>query len=93
MHALMNWLLTAPDNINEIQLFFPVRGHSFLPADRVFGRMEKDLKKEDTIVTQNKYLDIYRQHGIVKDWTIKNIKLLEEKYKKIVTYKRSKDCQ
>lgn len=87
VHALMNWISGAPLNIKEIQVYFPVRGHSFLPADRTFGRVEKDLRKEDTIITKEKYLEIYKTHGNVKelgkDWHVKNIKELEKKYRKI----------
>lgn len=43
MHLLMYWLHNeSPDNIEEIEITFPVRGHSYLPADRVFGRVEKE---------------------------------------------------
>lgn len=44
----MEWFLGANINIREIQLFFPIKGHSFLPADQVFGQVEKYLRKEDT---------------------------------------------
>ena len=33
-------------NVN-IEYTFPVRGHSFLPADRVFGRIEQDIRKKN----------------------------------------------
>lgn len=35
----------APEHIKEIELVYPIRGHSFLPSDRVFGTIEKKLKK------------------------------------------------
>ena len=38
--------------------YFPVRGHSFLPADRVFGRIERDIKRQDTILLPADYVDI-----------------------------------
>jgi len=35
-----------------VEHYFPIRGHSFLPADRVFGRIEKVFRKvEKNIVT------------------------------------------
>lgn len=87
LHTLMNWLLQVPPHITEVQLHFPVRGHSFLPADRAFGRVEKDLKREAVIANKEKYIEIYKQHGTIKelgkDWSIKNIKVLEKQYIKL----------
>nr|CAI5844727.1 unnamed protein product [Callosobruchus analis] len=44
------WLISAPQHLDKMQIIFPVTGHSFLPADRVFAFIEKDVKKLDTIV-------------------------------------------
>lgn len=55
----------APLNMNEIELIFPVTGHSFLPSDRVFGRIEKKIKKISTITNPENYLDIFRENGTV----------------------------
>lgn len=56
----------------NIEYTFPVRGHSFLPADRVFGRIEQDIRKHDTILVPSKYVQILSKHGNVlvygKDW-------------------------
>ncbi|KAG8334467.1 hypothetical protein J6590_089745 [Homalodisca vitripennis] len=40
-----------------------VRGHTFLPADRVFGRVERELKKHVTIQSKEEYLNVYRMFG------------------------------
>lgn len=52
--------------------YFPIRGHSFLPADRAFGRIEQDIRKKDTILMPEEYSEILRKHGTVyeygKDW-------------------------
>lgn len=67
----------APANIKIIELIFPTPGHSFLPPDRIFGRIEKVLKKEVTIANPDKYITIFEDHGttsrlgvdcLVKDW-------------------------
>ena len=34
---------------------FPERGHSYLPADRVFGRVQLDIKKRDQILKPDEY--------------------------------------
>ena len=49
---LMKWIASvAPTTIQGIELFFPVAGYSFMPPDRVFGRIEKELKTTDPIIT------------------------------------------
>ncbi|KAK0154986.1 hypothetical protein N1851_002689 [Merluccius polli] len=56
----------------DITYFFPVRGHSFLSADWVFGRVEQDIRKQPTILLPEEYVSILRKHGTVhqhgKDW-------------------------
>lgn len=52
----------APRNVQQIELIFPVPGHSFLPPDRVFGRIEKILKKEATTVDPRRYVNIFKEH-------------------------------
>ncbi|CAH4035754.1 unnamed protein product [Pieris brassicae] len=59
------WLCNAPGHINDIELVFPVPGHSFLPADRVFGNIERELKRKEVIVQPNGYHDIFSHYGTV----------------------------
>ena len=75
IHSLMFWLSNfAPVNIKKIILIFPVRGHTFLPADRVFGRVEKLLRSHSTILTKEKYNELYSDLGDVQklgnEWTV-----------------------
>lgn len=88
IHALYYWLKKkSPENLNEIHLTFPVRGHSFLPADRVFGRVEKALRKYTSLKTKEEYEDIYNSFGTVKslssDWILYDVKKLQSFLKKI----------
>lgn len=46
-----------------MEIIFPVTGHSFLPADRVFALTEKKIRKCDTIVQPEEYEDIIKQHA------------------------------
>lgn len=63
---LSHWLgCKAPVHVRSAELIFPVTGHSYMPPDRVFGVIEKDIKKKDTIVQPQEYLDIFSQHGTV----------------------------
>jgi len=61
-----------------VEHYFPVRGHSFLPPDRVFGRMEKVFRKETNLLLPSEYYDIYRDFGTVcilgKDWVLGDYK-------------------
>ena len=87
MHALAFWLLKeAPPHVTEISVFFPVRGHSFLPADRVFGRVEKELMKIPEIFNPTDYEKVYRSVGntrvLGRDWVVKDYKELTQILKK-----------
>lgn len=39
----------APEDVIEIELMYPVMGHSFLPPDRGFGQIEKETRKLEVI--------------------------------------------
>lgn len=82
VHTLMHWLYhDAPKTINSITIFFPIRGHSYMPADRVFGRAEKILRKHSVLKTPESYYDLYSQIGEIRklgeDWKLYNIKAAE----------------
>lgn len=47
----------------KVEWFFPVRGHSYMPADRAFGIIEKKLKDETVLLVPEKYDDIVRTVG------------------------------
>lgn len=88
IHILAFWLRNeAPASVTEIILHFPVRGHSYLPADRVFGRAEKILKTHNIIANPEEYRGYYGQVGRVRslgtDWELYNIKGLSETYNKV----------
>lgn len=85
LHALMYYLAKHEGSLNKISINFPVRGHSFLPADRVFGQAEKLLRKKPTMIFKEEYFDEYQKVGEVKklgsDWLLINVKSLAEKLK------------
>lgn len=67
MGMLSYWIYNnAPANIQQIEYIFPVVGHSFLPSDRVFARIEKAVKDKNIIVNPNEYSDIFKQFGTVR---------------------------
>lgn len=63
---LLRWLLQAPKNIEGVELIFPVRGHSFIPPDRLFGLCEKDFKKQEVIETPQGYIDIIQKYATIR---------------------------
>lgn len=47
MSMLLSMAVKRPaDNPIATEYHFPIRGHSYLPADRVFGRIEKDIRRK-----------------------------------------------
>lgn len=74
---LGKWLTTeVPRHIKKVEIIFPVVGHSFIPPDRVFARIEKDLKKREVIASPEEYQEIIDQYCTttaldaitVRDW-------------------------
>ncbi|KAG8248005.1 hypothetical protein J6590_049353 [Homalodisca vitripennis] len=64
LYSLMHFLLKTETKVETIQLVFSVRDHSFLPADRVFGRIEKLLRKRTSIELSCKDGCFIRMEGI-----------------------------
>lgn len=69
-----SWLTKyASSNIIKMELVYPMTDHSFLPSDRVFGLIEKELREKTTIITVKEYHEVFEKYGTVKvvgqDWT------------------------
>ena len=62
---LSKWLLSAPLNLITVEIYFPVVGHSFLPPDRVFAKIEKETRKKEIILQPETYNEILSDHGTV----------------------------
>jgi len=53
MGLISTWFLhLAPVHIEALEMIFPIVGHSFLPADRVFANMEKKQKRKMLLLVQ-----------------------------------------
>lgn len=60
------WFLNfAPKNVEKLEFVYPIVGHSFLPADRVFARIEKRIKNYDVIIDPTEYANIFSDYGTV----------------------------
>ncbi|PSN33623.1 hypothetical protein C0J52_20104 [Blattella germanica] len=68
-------------------MVFPVRGHSYLPADRAFGIMEKELRRYSEVLTPEDYHNLYRNVGKVSvlgtDWQVQDFKSFSSKLHKL----------
>lgn len=90
--AMMSMLLALVAKRNaskklKVEYNFPIRGHSFLPADRVFGRVEQSIRKQDTIMLPKDYENILASHGKVMvygtDWSARDYKAEVKKFTKV----------
>lgn len=95
LSMLQSWLFGAPKHIEKILIIYPVRGHSFLPCDRLFGRISRDIQKKDTILIPQEYHEISRAHAetliLPVDWRIHDWKLrYSTLYKPLSSIQKSK---
>lgn len=55
-----------------IDYYFPIRGHFYLPSNRIFGQIERVLHKTAVIKTPAQYHEVYEHFGTVHiyddDW-------------------------
>lgn len=74
-----HWLSEfAPNHVKNVELVFPVRGHSFLPSDRYFGLVEQDIRKKQSLYSPHEYHNMFAKHATVKqaevDWPVLSFK-------------------
>lgn len=74
-HELLLVLSALSHEINVIfELNYPMAGHSILPADRMFGRLEKILRRYDTLLTPAEYVPLLAKVSYTRvlslDWSV-----------------------
>lgn len=72
------WLLLHR-NIKKIEIYFPITGHSYLPSDRVFGHIEREIKRKEVIVQPQQYHDIISNHATLVLMGINDCKIFDWK--------------
>lgn len=72
------WLILHP-GIKNIEVYFPITGHSYLPSDRVFGHIEREIKRREVIIQPQEYHDIIANHGTVIHMGTNDCKVLDWK--------------
>lgn len=65
MAALLHYINYKTIHFTEIKHYFPVRGHSYMPPDQVFGRIEKSLRNKEVIVSPNTYYEHFKKFTTV----------------------------
>lgn len=85
MGTLMNFLEQSK-TFSTIKNVFPVRGHSYMPVDRIFGRIEKQYRRFEEMISPKNYYDVLEKTGQLfrygQDWIVKDIKSETKKYLK-----------
>ena len=51
-------------NLEEIQVFYPLPGHSRLPCDRDFARIEKRRRRKDRVVKPSEWVSLVKETDI-----------------------------
>lgn len=44
-------------------MYFPITGHSYLPSDRVFGHIEREVKRKEVIIQPQEYHNIIANYA------------------------------
>lgn len=82
MAFLLNFI-NKSSVFHTIEHYFPIRGHSFLPPDRVFGRIEQVYRSKQQILEPQEYHSVLSNHATLKilgtDWRVLNFKKCAEK--------------
>lgn len=87
---IMYWLDNfAPNNIEDVTLIFPTTGHSYMPPDRVFGNIEREIKTHATITKPEDLITIIKKFSNVlyvpKEITVYDFRTLASKIVKEVS--------
>ena len=62
-HWLHEITVGGGSQIKDVSLIFPVRGHSFLPCNRLFGRILQGTASKSNITIPEKYHEIFKLHA------------------------------
>jgi len=63
--ALLHFVNFKAKIIKEIKHYFPIRGHSYMPPDQIFGRIEKNLRQMENIISPEEYYNIFKKYTTI----------------------------
>lgn len=74
-HTFVRFLmaLQASKRFKIIYHYFPVRGHSYLPCDRDFGTIKRNIRKHDRVYLPQEYEDMITTSRKTKPFTVKTV--------------------
>lgn len=76
--CLLEYVHSSDMVFKDVTFTFPIVGRSYLPPDKVFGRIKKTIRKREEILTPDGYHEILKAHGNLKvypqNWTIMDYK-------------------
>lgn len=76
--TLLSYMNSSNSPFKTCRITFPIRGHSYLPPDQVFGRVEKEYRRYEVMKMPKSYHNILERHGIVRhinsSWQVKDYK-------------------
>jgi hypothetical protein len=55
------WFLNTTADFHKIEYVFSIIGNSFLPADRVFARIENEINRNDIIIDTEEYTTFFSE--------------------------------
>jgi hypothetical protein len=93
-HAIVRFLmyLTETKRFQKIEQFFPIRGHSFLPCDRDFSIIKREIRKHDRFYTIHEITEMIIQSSKSNKFIVKEVsteEILDFKNWWPVLYKRN----
>lgn len=75
--------LSISGRFKNVNVYFPVRGHSFLPCDRVFGTIKRVIRNHDRIYSPGQYCDLIlsakKKHPLFQVKQVKNEEITDYK--------------
>lgn len=79
---LLTYVNSKFNAFREVTYTFPIRGHSYIPPDRVFANIEKKIRCKGIIASPEDYYEMIRQFGrlliLGRDWHVYDYRDLAE---------------
>lgn len=76
--AMLIRLMEKTKIFKETKHVFPIRGHGYLPPDRVFGNVEKNYSEMESITVPSAYYTVLNKFGkcmvLGEDWDVNDFK-------------------
>jgi len=65
--------LVETGRFETVEQFYPIRGHSFLPNDRDFGLIKKNLRRHDRVFSVHQYTEMIASASYSRKFTVKEV--------------------